>query len=80
MSDDQRYAVGELTEEQLAWFKAEWERKSGQRPRFLTPLPRRTRLRLAVAHVIDGIGIWLVNREHAAAAGWLWRITGRWTT
>lgn len=37
------------------------------------PLPRRTRVRLAITHAINSIGIWLVNHRHYDAALWLWR-------
>lgn len=41
--------------------------------RFLTPLPWRTRARLAARRAVNGIGTWLVDHGHYAAALWLWR-------
>ena len=44
--------------------------------RLLTPLPRRVRLRLAVARNADDAAIWLVTRKRHGLARRLWRVTG----
>ena len=44
----------------------------------LTPLPRRVRLRLAVCHVINGAGIWLVNHGRTGTAERMWRLCRMW--
>ena len=41
---------------------------------FYPPLPRRTRIRLWLAHQVNTTGIWLVNHGHYRAALWFWRI------
>ena len=46
--------------------------------RFLTPLPRKVRLRLWRTRKIDGIAIWLVEHDHIGAAIVLWRMFGQW--
>jgi hypothetical protein len=67
------------TEEQLAAFAAEWRRKyAGPRPKLLTPLPRRVRLRLWCARQVDRAAIRLVDRGRYAAAERLWRAFGMW--
>jgi hypothetical protein len=67
-----------LTAGQLEQLRAEWERIPRQPPRLLTPLPRRTRLRLWLARQADHTAIWLLNHDHDIAAGRLWRLTGHW--
>ena len=42
--------------------------------RLLTPLPRRTRLRLWATSLVDRAGGWLVGHGHVKAARILWRI------
>lgn len=64
------------TDEQLAWFAAEWERAVRGPVRLLTPLPRRVRLRLAIRYVIDGAAIWLAEHGHFRAATLTWRLFG----
>lgn len=44
------------------------------RVRLLTPLPLRTRLRLACHHARNSAGIWLVGHDRLWAARKLWRI------
>lgn len=67
------------TDEQLAGFKAEWERQvRGGRVRLLTPLPLRVRLRLAVTHVIDSTAIKLAEHKHYNTARLVWRAAGGW--
>lgn len=54
---------------------AEHFRKAARgRYRLLTPLPRRTRLRLAAESAVNRIGIWLVGHGHFGAAKRLWRL------
>ncbi|MEV7389599.1 hypothetical protein [Streptomyces sp. NPDC091215] len=44
----------------------------------LTPLPYRTRLRLAAELRIDRLGAWLCGHRCAPAAVWLWRACRMW--
>jgi len=55
---------------------AEYRRKAGGRPRLLTPLPCRTRLRLAVHRHLTRAGEWLGDHVSWQVTGWLWRVTG----
>ena len=66
------------TEGQLAWFKAEWERKVHGPVRLMTPLPRRVRFRLAVRGRVDGLAIWLAGHGHLNAARVTWQVLGGW--
>lgn len=66
------------TDEQISWFAAEWERKVNGPVRFLTPLPFRTRFRLAVQSRVDGLAIWLAEHRHYEAAKLTWRVFGGW--
>lgn len=43
------------------------------------PLPRRTRLRLAVTRRIDIACCWLVEHGRYGAAEWIWRGCGMWS-
>lgn len=58
-----------------AQFAEEWRRIASKpaRYRLLTPLPRRTRLRLWLTGRVDAVSIWLVCHGCSAAADWLWR-------
>jgi hypothetical protein len=49
-----------------------------QRIKVLTPLPHRTRLRLAIHRVITNVGIWLGDHVSWTAAERLWHVTGQW--
>jgi hypothetical protein len=49
----------------------------GRPPVLLTPLPRRTRMRLWCTSRIDGIAIWLCDHDRFGAAEALWRMTAR---
>lgn len=69
---------GELTEEQIERFRAQWERAQSGRMRLLTPLPRRVRLRLAVTGAVDRAAIRLAGVGDGRAAIWLWRAFGMW--
>lgn len=65
-----------LGDEQLDQFAAEWKRQMARNhgvTRLLTPLPRRVRLRLAVARTVDRTAIWLVDRKRFRSAERLWR-------
>jgi hypothetical protein len=48
------------------------------KPKLLTPLPRRVRLRLALTRAVDSAAIWLADRRRFGAAERLWRVTGLW--
>jgi hypothetical protein len=48
------------------------------RVRLLTPLPRRTRLRLWRQRRIDGIACWLAEHVSPGVAIVLWRACGMW--
>ena len=39
----------------------------------IPPLPARTRLRLATASSIDGLGAWLCGHGCTTMAVWMWR-------
>jgi hypothetical protein len=81
---------GELTQEQLAelgkrWLaivtspqpcRCRWLYKG--RWRHALPLPWNTRLRLWCDRRRDAVAIWLVYRDHFAAAEAAWRLTGAW--
>jgi hypothetical protein len=62
------------TDEQLDWFKAEWEKHVHGPVRLLTPLPRRVRFRLAVQSRIDAVAIWLAEHKHYKAARAVWKL------
>lgn len=55
-----------------------WAKEQRKHPTLLTPLPRRVRLRLAIARRRDGLAIWLVRHRRFRAAETLWRMTGGW--
>jgi hypothetical protein len=48
------------------------------RGRFVSPLPRRTRLRLWLTGRVDDAAYWLVCQGHNRAAMRLWKVTGLW--
>jgi hypothetical protein len=48
----------------------------GDRVRLLTPLPRRTRLRLAIRRALTRAGEWLGDHVSWTATERLWRVTG----
>ena len=64
--------VIDFSDEELDQLIAAWERKRHGKPRLLTPLPRRVRLRLAVTHLVDRVAIWLCDRKRFRAAELLW--------
>lgn len=66
------------TDGQLDRFRSEWERQKLGRPRLLTPLPRRVRLRLAAERAVDRVAIRLVDAGHYRAAMRLWKTFGMW--
>lgn len=47
---------------------------STHRVRLLTPLPARTRLRLAVHGRLDRVGAWLCGHRCSRLALWMWRV------
>ena len=49
---------------------------NAHRVRLLTPLPYRTRLRLAVHGRIDRVGAWLCGNRCVRLARWIWRASG----
>lgn len=49
---------------------------NAHRVRLLTPLPPRTRLRLAVVRRIDRAGAWLCGHRCTRLALWIWRASG----
>jgi hypothetical protein len=78
----------ELAGDQLAELKAAFERAMAGpyrcrwlykgRWRHVLPLPWYTRLRLWCVLKRDAVAIWLVYRDHFAAAEAVWRLTGAW--
>jgi hypothetical protein len=83
--DDQPTGIVRLggfkpTEAQLAAIRAGLERQlaRGHHPRLLTPLPRRTRLRLWRDRRVDTITAWLCAHHGCRAAVALWRAFGMW--
>ena len=68
----------ELTEAQLDELAARWRKANSGRNRnrlvLLTPLPWRTRVRLACESASNHLGCWLVERGWIRAARTLWRI------
>jgi hypothetical protein len=66
----------DLTDEQVALLASRLEAalRKGTRLRLLTPLPRRTRARLAAARAVDVVAFWLCQRGHVRAARLLWRL------
>lgn len=52
--------------------------RRASRYRFIPPLCRRTRLRLAVTRRIDMTCGWLCEHGRDAAAIWIWRACGLW--
>ena len=67
----------EWTDKEIEQFRAEWM-LNFQRPKLLTPLPRRVRVRLACTRAIDKTAIWLVDRRQFGAAQRLWRTFRMW--
>lgn len=67
----------ELDEMARRWREKYQATGRDNRVRLLTPLPRRTRLRLAIEHAITNAGTWLGDHVSWSAAERLWRITGR---
>lgn len=69
------------TGEQLATIRAGLEKAlaRGHRVRCLTPLPRRTRLRLWRDHQANTIGAWLCAHHACGLAILLWRALGMWS-
>ena len=69
-----------MTEEEIAELEARWRRAMAKdsRPRLLTPLPWRTRLRLAVTHAVNVTGCWLCDHGHCTAARLLWQACRMW--
>lgn len=68
----------DLTGDQVALLASRLDAalRKGGRPRLLTPLPRRTRARLAAAGAADAVGIWLCQHGQVRAARLLWRLQG----
>lgn len=62
--------------EQIERMIAEYQRKAAGRPRLLTPLPRRTRLRLAIHRHVTSAGCWLGDHVSWTATERLWRAAG----
>lgn len=67
------------TETEYEEIKTRWLAKYGNNHNAhhvkpLTPLPARTRLRLAVHRRIDRAGAWLCGRRCNRAALWMWRV------
>lgn len=69
--------VHPLTDEQIARFRADWERKRHGHPKVLG-LPWHVRLRLAVTSAIDSTAIWLCRHGRYGMAERLWRLFGMW--
>jgi hypothetical protein len=65
-----------LSQQQLEQFAERIGAAALKPPRFLTPLPRRVRARLAVTRAVDGAAVWLIDRGHFRAAGRLWHAFG----
>lgn len=65
-------------EEELAALRARLDKQlaRGHHPRLLTPLPRRTRLRLRRDRCIDTAAAWLCAHHASSAAVSLWRLSG----
>ena len=83
--DDQPTGIVSLgsftpTEQQLATIKAALEKQlaRGRHPRLMTPLPRRTRLRLWRDHRVNTVAAWLCAHHGDRAAVALWRAFGMW--
>jgi hypothetical protein len=68
-----------LTEEAITELRERWAQTRRGLPVLLTPLPRRTRLRLWYTRRIDSAACWLVDRRQFRAAIALWRVTGHWS-
>jgi hypothetical protein len=58
----------------ISWLAAIEGAPRHKRVVLLTPLPWRTRLRLAVHHASNRAGYWLIDHGHVRAARMLWRI------
>jgi hypothetical protein len=69
-----------ISDEELRKLEARLEKalSRGGHPRLMTPLPWRTRLRLAAERAADRAGCWLCGHRMGRAAVTLWRVTGMW--
>jgi hypothetical protein len=76
--DDPKATETEYEELKTRWLAKYDNNQNAHQVTLLTPLPARTRLRLAVHRRIDRAGAWLCGRHCNRLAEWMWRTCRMW--